>query len=112
MRIMIPKNRLNSGIALPPAPSSSLLLPGVEVLERGFQTIGVIPAFVESFEDVRELRFGEAVEMRDDGVELVDHVLLFIFRKRPAFDADRFGPLAVPLVRAREPAGKRDRSLP
>src|SRR5579875_3490463 len=86
--------------------------PALIMLHGLLQAVGVVPAFVESFEDVRELRLGEAVEMRDDGVEFVDHVLLFVVRERTAFHADRFGPFAEPLIGARQAGAKRYHPLP
>ena len=72
----------------------------------------VVPTFVEGLEDMNELGLAQAVEMGDHGVELVDHVLLLIGRKRTALDAYCFRPVDKPLVRAGKPPPDFHSALP
>ena len=53
--------------------------------QRRFKSLRVVPAFVEGLEDVDQLLLLQPVQVGDDGVQLVDVVLLLVFRtsKRP-----------------------------
>ena len=61
---------------------------------------------------MRQLRFGKAVEMCNNGVEFVDQVFFVVFAKRATFDAYGSSPFAKTLVRACESSGECDRPLP
>ena len=49
----------------------------------------VVPPHMECLEYVNQLRLFESVEMSDYGVNLIDHVVLFLRKKRSAIDTDR-----------------------
>src|ERR1017187_10655144 len=48
-----------------------------------FELIVVIPTFVKGFKNVSELPLRESVQMGDDGIEFLDHLLFFIFFQLP-----------------------------
>src|SRR5262245_33050297 len=92
--------------------SGCLSLPLAEVLAGLLQAGLEVPALVESLEDVDEVLLVEVVEVRDDGIEFVDHVQLCVVAQRAALDADALGPLGESVIRAREAASEFDGALP
>ena len=59
----------------------------------------------EEIEDVGEVVLGEAVEVRDDRIQFVNHVLLLIFFERSALNADILGPVSEAVIWAGETTG-------
>ena len=70
--------------------------------EDGIETILIIPTFMKGLEDVDELRLRQAVEVCDNRVEFMEHVVLLVFREWPTLDADGIGPRREALVRTCE----------
>src|SRR5690348_1908912 len=82
------------------------------MLERRHEPRLVIPALVERFENVAKLRFAQAVKACDDGVELMNHALLFSVLERAVLDTDCFRPLGKAPVHCGEPPGQSHSALP
>ena len=72
----------------------------------------IVPAFVEVFKDMYELRLTKAVEVRHNGIQLADHILLLIRRKGAALYSNGFSPLVIAMVRTRETAREMNYTLP
>ena len=59
--------------------------------QYAFQSIGEIPTFVNSFEDVNELTIINAVDVSRQGVEFVNHVALLVPRQLPKGNTNSLG---------------------
>lgn len=88
------------------------MAPAGEVLQHRLEPRLVVPSLMKGFKNVDELGLGEPVKSSDDGVELVDHVLLFDWVERAVLDADRARPIAEAFVRRGEPTGEGDNARP
>ena len=71
-----------------------------------------IPAFVKSLEDMDHLRLLESIEMRDNRIQLVNLVLLFVGRERSALYPDGFRPSREALIRTCKSTRESNDSLP
>ena len=81
-------------------------------MQRGPQSLLVVPTLVERLEDVDELRLGEAVEVGRHGVEFPDVILLLIRVDGTVRNAELSGPIGEAFVLRCEPSGKGDDAIP
>src|SRR5439155_15891668 len=88
------------------------LQPVSVMLQRFLKPFRVVPAFVESLEDVAELILGQAVEVSHNRIEFVNHVLPLVIFELATLDANGLGPLAIAIVPRRKPPGQDHNSLP
>src|SRR4051794_32787508 len=82
------------------------LTEAAEVSEDGLEPRLITPTFMEGLKNVRELVGAEAVEMRHNRIQLVDHILFFDRIDGPPFDANCISPFGEPLVGSCEAAAK------
>ena len=80
--------------------------------EDGVETIPEVPTLMKSLEDVDELCLGQAVEVRHDRIQLVDHVVLLVRLEWPTLDTDGIGPGPEAFVGASQPPRKSDHAPP
>src|SRR5439155_763483 len=88
------------------------LPPASVMLQRFLKPFRIVPAFVESLEDMTKLIFAQTVEVRYHGIELVDHVLFLVVFEFATLDAHRLCPLAIAIVPRRKPPGQSHNPLP
>ena len=78
--------------------------PAVVVLEHRRESLLVVPPVVERLEDDFDVLAGEAVQVGDDGVKLLDLLLFRVLVERTVFDAHRVGPIGKTVSCSRKPA--------
>jgi hypothetical protein len=78
----------------------------------GLEPFAILPTFMEGFEDMVQVRFGQPVEVGHHGVEFVDEIVLLVARQGPALNAYGGGPLLEAPILGGESACNLNDALP
>src|SRR5438445_13587006 len=84
----------------------------MEMFQRVLKPVSVVPAFVERLENVEQLLFPEAIEMRNHGVKFVNVVALHCGVQRAAIHTNGTCPIRKAVVYGGEPASEGNDALP